>query len=265
MQYLLHLLSSHGPLIILAVAFLEALGFPLPTLPFLVLSGCLIAEKTLSWPLVLLGAMAGTMAGDLLWFWLGKRLGSRALDLLCKLSINPDACVDRSEKLFRSGSTATVLTAKLVPGLNTLVPSLAGIMRMPLRRYAMLDAAGSLLWAGAGLSLGMAFGRGVLIHLASVQHALLLLLIGMVGFYIVFRIAYRIYLIMRYSVPRIEADSLHEKLASGESAVVVDLRNNSAYMNSLQILPGAIRIPPADFERKVDSLPRERDIIFYCT
>ncbi len=265
MQHLLDLLSSYGPLIVLAVAFLEALGFPLPTFPFLVLSGCLIAEKTLSWPLVLLGAMAGTITGDMLWFWLGKRLGSRALDLLCRLSINPDACVDRSEKLFHMGSTATILTAKLVPGLNTLVPSLAGIMRMELQRYAMLDAAGILLWAGTGLGLGMAFGRGVLVHLASVQHALLLLLIGMVGFYITFRIAYHIYLVKWYSIPRIEADSLYEKLASAEGAVLVDLRNNSAYTNSLQVLPGAIRIPPAEFERKVDSLPREKGIVFYCT
>jgi membrane protein DedA with SNARE-associated domain len=265
MQYLLDLLSSYGPLIVLAVAFLEALGFPLPAFPFLVLSGCLIAERTLSWPLIILGAMAGTIAGDMLWFWLGKRFGSRALDLLCRLSINPDACVDRSEKLFHMGSTATILTAKLVPGLNTIVPSLAGIMRMTLRRYATLDAAGSLLWAGAGVGLGMAFGRGVLVHLASVQHSLLLLLIGMIGFYIAFRVIYHIYLVKRYSVPRIEADHLYKKLASGEGAAVVDLRNNSAYTNSLQVLPGAIRIPPAEFERKVESLPREKDIVFYCT
>ncbi len=265
MQYLLDLLRSNGPFVILAAAFIETIGLPLPAFPFFVLAGCLVVEDSLSWPPTLVAAVAGTMAADLLWFWLGKRLGRKTLNLLCRLSLNPDACVGRSEKLFYNRATAVVLTAKLVPGLNTLVPSLAGILGMKTLRYAVLDAAGSLIWAGAGLGLGFAFGRGVLSQLESVQHSLFLLLAAMIGFYIIFRIGYRRYLTKRFSVPRIEAEELQRKLLLGNGLVLIDLRNSKDYFGSNQVLPGARRIPPAEFELHVDSLPREREIVFYCT
>jgi membrane protein DedA with SNARE-associated domain len=237
---------------------METLGLPLPAFPFFVLAGCLIVQDSLSWPQTL-------AAADSLWFWLGRRLGRRVLNLLCKLSLNPDACVGRSEKLFRNRSAAAILTAKLVPGLNTLVPALAGILGMKFWRYGILDAAGSLIWAGAGLGLGLVFGTEVLNHLASVQHTLVLLLAAMFGLYVLFRIGYRHYLVKGYPVPRIEADELRRKLASGDAVVLVDLRNESVYSDSREVLPGARRIPPAAFEAQVGSLPRGQEIVFYCT
>jgi membrane protein DedA with SNARE-associated domain len=265
MRFLLEFLGSNGPLLILAVSFLETLGLPLPAFPFLVLAGCLVVENSLSLPLTLLAAVLGTLSADLFWYWLGKRMGKRALKMLCRISLNPDACVDRSESLFFNHSTAAILTAKLFPGLNTLVPSLAGVLGMKPWRYAILDAAGSMIWAGAGLGLGFAFGRGVLSRLESVRYPLMLLLVAMLAFYVIFRIGYRRYVSRRYSVPRIQPDELRRRLASGDGVVVVDLRNNLAYAESSHTLPNALRISPSEFEAHVDSLPREKDIVFYCT
>jgi membrane protein DedA with SNARE-associated domain len=265
MQDLLNLLRTHGPFVILAVAFLETLGLPLPAFPFFVLAGCLIVEESLPWPLIMAAAIIGTLSADLFWYWLGKRIGRRALNLLCRLSLNPDACVGRSERLFNKRSTAVVLVAKLIPGLNTLVPSLAGILGMTSWRYAVLDVAGSLIWVSSGLSLGLAFGRGVLPRLAGVQHTLILLLAAMFGFYIIFRIGHRHYLTQRYSIPRIHAEELQQKILSGHDVVVLDLRDNSAYSDSTQMLPGARRISPMEFETVVHSLPKEKTIVLYCT
>jgi membrane protein DedA with SNARE-associated domain len=265
MQHLLDLLRSNGPLLILAVAFFETLGLPLPAFPFLVLAGCLVVEGTIPWPPIAVAAVAGTVSADLFWYWLGKRLGRKALRLLCKLSLNPDACMGRSEKLFDRRSTAVVLLAKLVPGFNTLVPSLAGILDMPPWRYALLDAAGSLIWVASGLGLGVVFGRSVLPRLERGRHTLFLLLAAMFAFYIIFRIGYRYYLTKRYSIPRIDAEVLQQKIVSGNQVVVLDLRNNSAYSDSTHTLPGARRISPAEFEQAADSLPKDKDIILYCT
>jgi membrane protein DedA with SNARE-associated domain len=265
MQYLLDLLRSNGPLIILTVAFLETLGLPLPAFPFIILAGCVIAENSLSWPPIAIAAVVGTLSADLFWYWLGKRFGRKALSLLCRLSLNPDACMGRTEKLFYQRSTAVILLAKLIPGLNTLVPSLAGILGMTPWRYAVLDAGGSLLWVGSGLSLGLAFGRSVLPRLAGVQRTLFFLLAAMFGFYVLFRIGYRHYLTKRYSVPRIHAEELQQKIVSGDNVVLLDLRNNSAYSDSTRILPGARRISPADFEAVADSLPKDKGIVLYCT
>ena len=264
MQYLIELLRSHAPNVILIVAFLETLGLPIPTFPFLVLSGCLIVEDSLFWPPVIAAAVAGALAGDLFWYWLGKRMGKRALRLLCRLSLNPDACMGRSQTLFHKRSVTLILLAKLIPGVNALVPSLSGIMGISLLRYIVLDAAGCFIWVGTGIGLGLIFGRSVLAHLAGVQYTLLLLLIGMLGFYVVFRIAYRHYLIKHYKIPRIEADALQKEIASGDGPVIIDLRNDRDYSKSARILPGARWISPSDLEALANTLPIEKKIVLYC-
>ena len=265
MQYLLEILRNHAPIVIFAVAFLETLGVPLPAFPFLVLTGCLIVENSLFWPPIVAAAIVGALAGDQFWYWLGKRSGKRALNLLCRFSLNPDACMGRSQNLFDHGSTALILLAKLIPGVNALVPPLSGIMGMSPLRYIALDIAGCFIWVGTGIGLGLFFGRSVLSHLAGVQYTLLLLLIFMFGFYVVFRVFYRHYLIKHYTIPRMEAEALQRALASGDSPVVIDLRNEKDYSDSGRILPGALRIPPHRFEKLADTLPREKTIVLFCT
>ena len=265
MQYLLDILRDHAASVIFIVAFLETLGLPLPAFPFLVLTGCLIVEDSLYWPPVIAAALAGALAGDQFWYWLGRRNGKQALNLLCRFTLNPDACRDRSQTLFHHRSVILILFAKLVPGINALVPPLSGIMGMSPLRYILLDAAGCFIWVSTGMGLGLFFGRSVLSHLAGVQYTLLILIIFMFGFYVVFRIAYRRYLVRRYSIPRIEPEILKQEIESEDPPVVLDLRNERDYSESGQILPGARRISPSSFGTLAGSLPRGRKIVLYCT
>jgi membrane protein DedA with SNARE-associated domain len=242
MQYLLEILRNHAPMVILIVAFMETLGVPLPTFPFLVLTGCLIVEDSLFWPPIIAAAVTGALAGDQFWYWLGRRTGKRALNLLCRFTLNPDACMVRSQTLFHHNSVALIFFAKLVPGVNALVPPLSGIMGMSPLRYVLLDAVGCFIWVGAGMGLGLFF-----------------------GFYVVFRIAYRYYLIKRCGVPRIDAEALRQEISSDNAPVILDFRNERDYLESGRVLPGARRIPPRDFETLAGLLPREKKIVLYCT
>jgi membrane protein DedA with SNARE-associated domain len=206
MSYLLDLLRNYAPLVILSVAFLETLGFPLPAFPFFVLAGCLIVEGSIFWPPIIVAAITGSLAADLVWYYLGKQFGKKTINLICRFSPNPDACVGRSKTLFVNSSIPVILVAKLIPGVNTLVPSLSGIMGISPLRYVVIDAAGCFIWVSAGLSLGAAFGRGILSHLVGVQYTLLFLMIAMFGFYVIFRIAYPRYLAKRQAIAHIKAD-----------------------------------------------------------
>ena len=252
-------------MVIFIVAFLETLGVPLPTFPFLVLTGCLIVEDSLFWPPIIVAALTGALAGDQFWFWLGRRIGIRALNLLCRFTLNPDACRDRSQALFHHRSVVLILFAKLVPGINALVPPLSGIMGISPLRYILLDAVGCFIWISAGMGLGLFFGRNVLSHLTQVQYTLLILVILMFGFYVVFRIAYRYYLSRQYAVPRIDAEALQQEIASDDGPVVLDFRDERDYLESGRILPGARRISPRDFKMLAGLLPREKKIVLYCT
>jgi hypothetical protein len=138
-------------------------------------------------------------------------------------------------------------------------------MGMSPLRYVLLDAAGCFIWVGAGMGLGLFLGRSVLSHLAEVQYTLLILAVLMFGFYIAFRFAYQKYLVVRYAVPRIEAEVLQREIASDDGPVIIDLRNERDYLESGRILPGARRISPHELKLHVDSLPRDKKIVLYCT
>jgi membrane protein DedA with SNARE-associated domain len=265
MQHLLDLMRTHGSLIVLGAAFLERIGLPIPALAFLALAGYLVVEGALSLAGSLAAATIGTMAADLSWFYVGRRYGRPTLHLFCRLSLNPDYCVGRAEHFFRTRGTTTVLVSKLLPGISMLVPPLAGVLRMPFWRYFLLDVTGSLLWAGTGIGLGVVFGAGVLNHLANIQSGLLLLLLAITVGFALFKIIYRHYLIRRYSVPRVDSGELHDKLASGNEVVVVDLRSEEAYSKSRVKIPGALRIPPAQFPAHSHLVPKDKEVVLYCT
>jgi membrane protein DedA with SNARE-associated domain len=216
MQYLLDLLRNYSSLVILIVAFVETLGFPLPAFPFFVLAGCLVVEESIFWPPIIIAAVTGALAADLVWYYLGKYLGIKTINFICRLSHNPDSCVLRSKTLFVNRSIPVILVAKLIPGVNTLVPSLSGLMGISPLRYVAIDIAGCLIWVSAGLGLGMFFGRSILSHIAGVQYTLLFLMIAMFGFYVIFRIAHRYYLTRHPTIPCIEGDALEAELDASQ-------------------------------------------------
>src|ERR1700735_1745649 len=95
-----HFLITHGaPLLFLAV-LVEQLGAPLPALPWLLASGALAAAGGFN-----LGAGIGLsilacLLADGLCFYLGWSRGHQILSLLCRISLEPDSCVKRTENLF---------------------------------------------------------------------------------------------------------------------------------------------------------------------
>jgi membrane protein DedA with SNARE-associated domain len=266
MQHIIDLMRSHGSFVVLAASFLEKIGLPLPALVFLAISGMLIVRGTGSFMVSLAAAAAGCLGADMIWFIMGRKYGRNALYFFCRLSLNPDSCVGRTEYFFRSKSAATVIVSKLVPGVSTLVPPLAGLLRMSVLRYVLLDIAGSLLWGAVGLGLGVLFGAEVLNKLLNFQRALLVLLVSIVAGFVTFKVLYRRYLVRRYSVPKVDSGELYDRMSSDPSEVlIVDLRNEEAYTRSAAVIPGALRIPPARFNEHTHLLSREKDIVLYCT
>lgn len=64
-------------------------------------------------------------------------------------------------------------------------------------------------------------------------------------------------------VPRIAPSVLKERLDAGESLLVVDARSSDEY--AAAHIPGAISVPLSDLEARMDELPRDQEIVFYCT
>jgi hypothetical protein len=136
------------------------------------------------------------------------------------------------------------------------------------RRFLLFDAAGSLLWAGSFLGLGYIFSgeiERIAEHLAALGGWLLVLLLGVLGAYVSYKFVARRRFLRDLRISRITADELKEKLDAGEELVIVDLRHSMDFEADPETIPGAFRMDAKELEEKNDRLPRDREIILYCT
>jgi membrane protein DedA with SNARE-associated domain len=266
MQNLIDYFLAHDLAAVIGASFLESIGVPVPALPVLLVAGSLAGRHhTPALPLVI-GSAAAVWAADVAWYVVGRWQGRRVLGLLCGLSLNPDACVGRAERRFRRAPAVTVTVAKFVPGLSLMIPPLAGILRMPPGRFLAIDAVASVAWSTAGVMAGVLYGVRVLPHVVRVQRALTGLVVVAVVAFVAWKVFERWWLVRRYSVARIEAEELQQLLASPSPGVlVVDLRSEQAFSQATHMVAGARRIPPGDFDRYVDTIPPDKEIVLYCT
>jgi hypothetical protein len=66
-------------------------------------------------------------------------------------------------------------------------------------------------------------------------------------------------------VPRITVQELKAKMDKGEALVVVDVRTGRDYEGSKIKIKGAVRIPIVQMEERYRELPKDKEVILYCT
>lgn len=106
MKSILHLVLGHPYLVLLTSGLLERMGAPLLFSPVLVAAGALAAGGQLRFDVALWIALATCVAGDTLWYELGRKKGDSVLSMLCRISLEPDTCVRRSKIFFEKAPIA---------------------------------------------------------------------------------------------------------------------------------------------------------------
>jgi len=220
----------------------------------------------------LLGAfgmtVAGAMAADFLWFELGRRKGIRILQLLCKISLAPDSCVRRTEGIYAKQGARSLIVAKFLPGLSTVAPPLAGIFHMRPRRFLLYDALGASLWAGSVLGLGYVFSNqieSIAKYAERLGTGAAVLFGGAFAAYIVWKFIARRRFLKELRIARISPAELKRKMDSGEEITIVDLRHALDFEADPETIPGAFRMDADELQEKNERLPRDREVILYCT
>jgi membrane protein DedA with SNARE-associated domain/rhodanese-related sulfurtransferase len=208
-------------------------------------------------------AVLAAMAGDQVWFELGRRRGRPVLKWLCRISLEPTSCVRRTEEFFARHGVRALLVAKFVPGFSTIAPPLAGIVGLSVPQYLLFNSLGTLLWVGTGLGLGLAFSGELELALAmtaQIGPTLILAVVTAVIAYVIYKGVYRYR--ADYRLPRVTARQVVDKLAAG-APVIIDLRSLPARQEVMGI-PGAISLTLDDLVTRHEELPRDRDVILYC-
>src|SRR6516162_7377571 len=130
MHPILNILLTHGYLLLLGWVLLEQLGLPVPSLPLLLAAGALSGLGRLNLIACVMVSVSASVAADVFWYELGRRKGVKVVQWLCKISLEPDSCVRRTEGIFERQGAKSLLIAKFIPGLNAVATPLAGIFRM---------------------------------------------------------------------------------------------------------------------------------------
>ncbi len=153
------IVARYGLTAVFLFTFLENTGLPIPAFPVLMLAGAYASTRHATLLMILAAAATGALLADSIWYLVGRWKGKGVLTHLCRVSFNPDACLERAVDGFHRRMAATVLFAKFLPGVNTIMPPLAGVSAVPISVFLLLDLAGSLLWAGAARLRPASFHR----------------------------------------------------------------------------------------------------------
>jgi membrane protein DedA with SNARE-associated domain/rhodanese-related sulfurtransferase len=265
MTHPMEFLVKHGYLVLFAGVLAEQIGLPVPATPFLLAAGALAGLHKFSFGKVLAAAVIASLISDCIWFYWGKHRGSSILGLLCRISLEPDSCVAETKATYARYGSKSLLFAKFVPGLTTIAPPMAGMLRLPFWKFIALDTGGALLWAGSYSTVGWMF-RGQLEILADSVGRFGVGLGGIFAFGLALYIGVkyvqrkRIYRALR--IARIAPIELKARMDAGENLTVVDLRNSTEWQEGR--IPGSIQLADNDLDSRLASMAGS-EIVLYCS
>ncbi|MEX0803638.1 MAG: VTT domain-containing protein [Candidatus Binatia bacterium] len=268
MNEAIQFLIQHGYVLLFAWVLIEQMGLPVPAVPLLLAAGALAGSGKIDLALAVGLAITAVLLADMFWYYLGRYRGGRVLKLLCRISLEPDSCVRQTEDVFARHGAHSLLIAKFVPGLNTAAPTLAGIFRMALPRFIVFDSLGAFVWVATFTGLGYAFSNQleqVAAYALRWGGSLVVVLIGSLAAYILWRYVQRQRFLRRLRIARISPQELMKKLSAGDEVMVVDLRQPLDIETVPFMIPGALRMALNEVEQRHQEIPRDRDIVLYCS
>lgn len=261
-------LARHGYVALFLAVLGEQAGLPVPAIPILLGVGAMAGLGLLSLPAVVLVAVAAAVTGDLGWYWLARRHGRAMLHLICRISLEPASCPRRATDALARHGPRLLLFSKFVPGLSLAAPPLVALFHMPFGRFLAWDTAGAVLWVVPFVGVGHLFHEQVhaLARQAAMWGGLAAIAAGggLVAYVLAKALGRRRFL-RRLRTARVTADEARRLLSPVGRVLVADLRHALEVAADPFRIPGALCIQPEDLARLDEELPRDRDIVLYCT
>jgi membrane protein DedA with SNARE-associated domain/rhodanese-related sulfurtransferase len=267
-QNLVWLITQYGLPIVAANVFVDQIGLPVPAMPTLILAGAIAATGAIGLTSLFAAAVLACIVPDCVWFLVGRRYGMRVLKTLCRVSLEPDSCVNQTQSRFERWGINSLMIAKFVPGLAIIAPPLAGAMRIGWPRFLGLSAIGGALWCGSGLAAGVLFKtqiQSVLVYLDRIGSVTGTVVAAMLIGYVFYKWRERQRFYKELRMARISVGDLYALMEAGQRPIVVDVRSNTARNLEPRWIPGAIHVPVDDVARHIADLPRDQEIVVYCT
>jgi len=180
-------LAHYGYWAVGATLLLENMGLPVPGETILLMASFLAySEHKLSLPYIILVGVCAATLGDNLGFAIGHYGGRALLDRYQKtLRIRPSV-IARGEELFARYGSATIFVARFIAGMRIIAGPLAGVLRMPWRRFVLFNFLGAVVWVTVIASVGYLFGKhweALIQVLRDANIAIAIVVVVLVGLY----------------------------------------------------------------------------------
>lgn len=272
---LIGFINHHGYPVCAAALFLAAIGLPLPASTVLLLAGAAAHAGGLNPWAALALAWAGAVSGDTLLFFGGRYSGWWLLSLLCRASVNPEACIFSSAGYFYRRGPRTLLFAKFIPGLGAMAAPIAGSLNMKTRQFLKIDALGALAYCTFFGATGYLFSGMIELIVRQLErfgHAVLLLVLLGVAVYGVVLVVFTLRARQSKHIEKISAASLHERIQAStpdKLVVIADVRSHGYYDPGMQRIKNSIRVEPHKLKDELAALREfmipECEIYLYCS
>jgi len=195
MEWITKLMEALGsPGAGLAVA-LENVFPPVPSEVILPLAGFTAGQGKISLIAAILWTTAGSVTGALALYYLGAWLGLPRLRRIAdKMPFVTVSDVDKADEWFDKHGTKAVFAGRMVPVVRSLISIPAGVSGMPVLKFTLYTAAGSLVWNTALILAGYALGENYELvdrYLGWVSTAVLAALAIAIGWFVVSRVKAR--------------------------------------------------------------------------
>ena len=138
---------------------LENTGIPIPGETITIVGGFLAGSKELNFWGVLVSAIAGAIIGDNFGYWIGKIGGWRFLVKISKLFRIPEEKLNLARDKYSKNAAQAVFWGRFVTLLRIFAGPLAGITKMPYRKFLIYNFGGATVWALTIVSLSYFLGQ----------------------------------------------------------------------------------------------------------
>jgi membrane-associated protein len=137
---------------------------------------------------VLLAAVPGLMKFDLIYWWAGRLWGERLILLLSGRRNRGVKYMSRVQRWGRKFTWPAVLVSQFLPLPTAIIYAVAGWAGMRLTTFLILDAIGSLAWAGTLAGLGWELGHHAVVVAQTISHYGLWFTVGLVVLIVFFQV-----------------------------------------------------------------------------